>query len=110
MLTRGGCNTDLKDHFLGCVLGWAVGDALGAPFERLWPESIPNEKTLLAEFADFEGYPRGQYTDDTQLSVATVQAIVKEGEILPAAIARSIARLWKTQAIVGPGGACTRAA
>ena len=72
--------------------------------------SIPNEETLLAGFGEFEGYPAGQYTDDTQLSLATIEAIVKGRDVFPAEIARSIARLWKTESVVGPGGACTAAA
>jgi poly(ADP-ribose) glycohydrolase ARH3 len=101
---------ELRDRFLGCLLGCAVGDALGAPFEGLWSHSIPDEETLLNGFAEFEGYPPGQYTDDTQLSVATVKAILKVRDVVPAEIARCIARLWKTASVVGPGGACTRAA
>lgn len=101
---------NLKDRFLGCLLGCAVGDALGAPFEGYWPHSIPCEAELLTGFAEFEGFPLGQYTDDTQLSAATVEAIVEARDIMPAEIAESIAELWKTQSVVGPGGACTRAA
>jgi ADP-ribosylglycohydrolase len=100
----------LKDRFLGCLLGCAVGDALGAPYEGLWPRSIPDAAALLAGFAAFEGYPPGQYTDDTQLSVATVQAVLRAGAVVPAEIAHSVARLWRTQSVIGPGGACTRAA
>jgi ADP-ribosyl-[dinitrogen reductase] hydrolase len=103
-------NDALRARFLGCIFGCAVGDALGAPFEGLWSQSIPDEESLIASFAEFEGYPRGQFTDDTQLSIATVQAILKSGEVIPADIARSIARLWKKQSVIGPGGACTRAA
>jgi ADP-ribosylglycohydrolase len=103
-------NAGLKDRFLGCLLGCAVGDALGAPFEGLWSHSIPEEITLLSGYAEFEGYPPGQYTDDTQLSVATVRAILKAGAVDPAEIAQAIARLWKSSAVIGPGGACTRAA
>jgi ADP-ribosylglycohydrolase len=65
---------------------------------------------LLAGFADFEGYPLGQYTDDTQLTLATVESIVLRGTLDPAHVAHSIATLWKTQSVVGPGGACTYAA
>jgi len=100
----------LQDQVLGCVLGGAVGDALGSPFEGLWSDCIPERDQLLDDFAEFEGYPRGQYTDDTQLTIATVESVVRLGRIDPADIARSIARLWKTQAVVGPGGACTFAA
>ncbi len=100
----------LRDQVIGCVLGCAVGDALGAPFEGLWSECIPERESLLADFAEFEGYPKGQYTDDTQLTIATLESVVRLGRIDPSDIAQSIARLWKTQAVVGPGGACTFAA
>src|SRR5262245_7856826 len=101
---------DLADVFVGCLLGCAVGDALGAPFEGLWPRQIPDRDRLLAEFAELEGYPRGQFTDDTQLTLATVESIVECGGIDPHEIARSISDLWRTQSVLGPGGACTRAA
>jgi ADP-ribosylglycohydrolase len=100
----------LRERFLGCLLGCAVGDALGAPFEGLWSHSIPEDETLLAGFAEFEGYPRGQFTDDTQLTLATVRSILGTGTVSPAHIARSIAALWKRQEVIGPGGACTSAA
>ncbi len=101
---------ELRDRFLGCLLGCAVGDALGAPYEGLWSRSIPSEDLLLAGFAEFEGYSLGQYTDDTQLSVATIKAILKVRDVVPHEIARSIAGLWKKQSVIGPGGACTQAA
>jgi ADP-ribosylglycohydrolase len=102
--------TVLTDRVLGCVLGGAVGDALGAPFEGLWSDCIPAPPALLAGFAEYEGFPRGQYTDDTQLTVATLKSVVRRGGIDPGDVARSIAKLWRSQAVVGPGGACTAAA
>ncbi len=101
---------ELRDRFLGCLLGCAVGDALGAPYEGLWAHSIPGMETLLSGFAEFEGFPTGQYTDDTQLSLATVEAILEAGDVVPAVVARFVAGLWKTQSVIGPGGACTQAA
>jgi ADP-ribosyl-[dinitrogen reductase] hydrolase len=101
---------DLKSRFLGCLLGCAVGDALGAPFEGYWEHQLPGRKALLAGFAEVEGYPRGQYTDDTQLTLATVESIVRRRDLSPADIARSIASLWKNDSVVGPGGSCTFAA
>jgi ADP-ribosyl-[dinitrogen reductase] hydrolase len=101
---------NLRDRFLGCLLGCAVGDALGAPYEGLWSHSIPDVETLLSGFAEFEGFPLGQYTDDTQLSLATVEAILDAGDVIPSVVARYLARLWKTQSVVGPGGACMQAA
>ena len=101
---------DLRDRFHGCLLGCAVGDALGAPFEGYWDHQLPRRATLLRGFAEVEGYPRGQYTDDTQLTLATIESIVGRRDLEPADVARSIASLWRHDSVVGPGGACTRAA
>lgn len=100
----------LRDRFIGCLLGCAVGDALGAPYEGFWSHSIPEDDALLEVFVDLAGYPHGQYTDDTQLTAATVRAIVNAGDISLLHIAHAIAELWKNNAVVGPGGACTHAA
>lgn len=64
----------------------------------------------MARFAEVEGYPRGQYTDDTQLTLATVESIVGRDRLDPADIALAIATLWKNHSVVGPGGSCTFAA
>jgi ADP-ribosyl-[dinitrogen reductase] hydrolase len=101
---------DMKGRFLGCLMGCAVGDALGAPFEGYWEDQLPGRKALLRGFREVEGYPRGQYTDDTQLTLATIESIVRQGDVAPADIARSIASLWKNDSVVGPGGSCTFAA
>jgi ADP-ribosylglycohydrolase len=42
--------------------------------------------------------------------MATIESIVRRGDLVPADVARSIAALWRTQSVVGPGGACTFAA
>lgn len=100
----------LEARLAGCLLGGAIGDALGAPFEGLWARSIPEAPSLLGGFAEYEGYPNGQWTDDTQLTLATVEAILDAGDVDLGAIARRIARLWQRNEVIGPGGACTRAA
>ena len=99
-----------RERVFGCVLGGAVGDALGAPYEGLWGATIPAGPALLAGFGDYDGYPRGQWTDDTQLTLATLEAIVEEGHVDPSLIAHAIASLWLNVSVIGPGGACTRAA
>jgi ADP-ribosylglycohydrolase len=95
----------LRDRFLG----GAVADALGAPFEGLWPHFIPEPESLLAGYAEFEGYPRGQYTDDAHLTLATARSVLAAGGVSPPRVARSIAALWARQEVIGPG-ACTAAA
>ena len=99
-----------KSNVIGALVGCAVGDAMGAPFEGLWAESIPSPSSLSASFHEYHGYPTGQYTDDTQLTLATIQSIVDESDVVVPAIARQIAELWRHQSVIGPGGACTQAA
>ena len=62
----------------GCLLGLAVGDALGAPVEfsnraaildRYGPDGI-------RVFVPHNGLPAGSWTDDTQLAVATARGIL----------------------------------
>src|SRR5258708_33130509 len=68
------------DRFLGCLLGQAVGDALGAPFEGLpadfiyWTEGPVHE--LLAQ----PSTEILRYTDDTQMMIGGADTIVTSGE------------------------------
>ena len=99
-----------KSSVLGALVGCAVGDAMGAPFEGLWADSIPSADSLLSTFHEYHGYLNGQYTDDTQLTLATIRSVVNQQDIVMADVAREIAELWRHQSVIGPGGACTRAA
>ena len=94
----------------GTLLGCAVGDALGAPYEGLWGQTLPSPDELLRAFGAFHGFPPGQFTDDTQLSLATVEAILETGEVHPQPIAAAIAELFRHATVIGPGGACMQAA
>lgn len=94
----------------GALLGCAIGDAMGAPFEGLWDNSIPSAESLLADYHEYHGYPRGQFTDDTQLTIATLESMVEARRVDVPDIARRIAELWRHHQIIGPGGACTHAA
>lgn len=102
--------TPSRSIILGTLAGGAVGDAMGAPFEGLWSHDIPTSNSLISSYHEYHGYPSGQYTDDTQLTLATIQSIVENGEIVIADIARSISELWRHHSVIGPGGACTQAA
>ena len=68
--------TPSRSIVVGTLLGGAVGDAIGAPFEGLWSNDIPNSQSLMSSFHEYHGYPTGQYTDDTQLTIATIESIV----------------------------------
>lgn len=64
--------------FRGCLLGGAVGDALGAPVEFMADAEIrerfgPGGVTDLVA----EDWPAGTITDDTQMSLFTAEALIR---------------------------------
>lgn len=97
----------MLDQILGCLYGGAIGDALGAPFEGYMPNQIRGE---IEEFTSYEGYPDGQFTDDTQMTLATLESIVNCEGIDLDDVGSKMASLWADRSIIAPGGSCTHAA
>ena len=66
------------DHFTGCLLGGAVGDALGAALELLSHEQIHERFGPLgiSEYAQMYGR-LGAFTDDTQMSLFTAEGLLR---------------------------------
>jgi ADP-ribosylglycohydrolase len=67
-----------KGRFLGCLLGGAVGDALGAPVEFLKREEILRRfgpKGLTGYAPAYGGL--GRITDDTQMTLFTAEAALR---------------------------------
>ncbi len=80
--------TILKDRFEGCLLGLAIGDALGGKFEAQTAHAIrarfPTLEQLIA-------YPQEEiwYTDDTQMAIGVAEAVVEWGGIVEDALCRA---------------------
>ena len=68
-----------KDQYLGCLIGVAVGDALGAPVEFSSLSGIRRRfgNGGITEFFEWGGFKPGSYTDDTQLSLATAVGCIR---------------------------------
>jgi ADP-ribosyl-[dinitrogen reductase] hydrolase len=66
------------DESCGCLLGLAIGDALGAPVEFLKRAEILARYGLegIRDFTPHHGLPAGTWTDDSQMSVATARGIL----------------------------------
>lgn len=65
--------------YQGCLLGLAIGDALGAPVEFL---SLPEIKKRygregITDFHEWKSFKPGYYTDDTQMSLATAVGCIR---------------------------------
>ena len=99
---------------MGALMGCAVGDALGAPLEGRPREQIATIEGVADGFRPFRHkkdveFPLGQYTDDTQLTLAIVKSMLTCGRVDPADIAAEFVKLWESNEIVGAGQVAHRA-
>ncbi len=97
---------DLKSKFLGAIVGCAVGDALGAPYEGRSRSFMHDKRGLTKRFEKIPGYPTGQYTDDTQMTLALCESIINKRRVDGADIAAKFANLWRNNTIIGEGMSC----
>ncbi len=79
----------LRDRYRGCLLGLAVGDALGAPLEFLERDEIAARYGVVRDMlgGGWLDTERGEWTDDTQMALAIAQSIARVGSIEPSDIA-----------------------
>jgi len=79
---------EVKDRARGCLLGLAVGDALGGPVEWLSSEAIEQRHGgPLRELVGggWLGLRPGQVTDDTEMALALARSLAEEGDYDPEA-------------------------
>lgn len=81
----------LEDRFAGCLLGLAVGDALGAHFEGRSPEGIAQKYLRPQALIDNPPYGELWYTDDTQMMIGVCETLIAHGEIDQDELARRFA-------------------
>src|SRR5262249_34149135 len=76
------------DRVRGCLLGLAVGDALGAPLEGLSSQQIKSHYGRVKNYVDgvqawkrkpYRWRLRGLYTDDTQQALALSDVLLEHG-------------------------------
>src|SRR5829696_4817720 len=72
---------DLRDRFVGCLLGLAVGDALGAPFEGLPAEFILWHAGSVPDVLARPLTEPLRYTDDTEMTIGVVETLLTHGQI-----------------------------
>ena len=67
----------LRDRVVGCVVGLALGDALGAPFEYRRAAEVPHP--IPAFELPWMGLPPGSTTDDTTMAMNLVVSLADRG-------------------------------
>jgi ADP-ribosyl-[dinitrogen reductase] hydrolase len=90
-LSRNGVGMDavtremLQDRYRGCMLGLAVGDALGAPLEFIDRAEIARRYGEVREMlgGGWLNTAPGEYTDDTQMALAIARSAADLGRIDP---------------------------
>lgn len=83
------------NKYQGCILGSAVGDALGAPFEFMSPQTIGKRYGAIREMlgGGAFGWKPGETTDDTDNSLCIIDSLNENNKYVPADIARRFL-LW----------------
>lgn len=90
---------------LGCILGTAVGDALGLPYEGISPARI---RVLLGPPARHRFiFGRGMISDDTEHTVMVSQSLIESGDDVEAFTKKFASRLrwWMLALPAGVGKA-----
>ena len=73
--------SELRSRVRGCFVGGAIGDALGMPVEIWKREDIWAQYGYITDYLDSvsrysKGLTKGQWTDDTKLTLETAGAII----------------------------------
>lgn len=97
------------DKYTGCLIGGAIGDALGAPIEFMDLQKIKSTygKKGVVDYIEYENRV-GEFTDDTQMILFTAEGILRaynrrihrgiDGALIPI-IRKSYLRWLETQGI-----------
>jgi ADP-ribosylglycohydrolase len=88
-----------EDHFLGCLLGLALGDALGAP-----REGGPIERLLWRAIGKTRD-GKMRWTDDTQMSLDLAESLIASGSFDADDVALRFAGSYLWSRGYGPGAA-----
>jgi ADP-ribosyl-[dinitrogen reductase] hydrolase len=98
-----------RDAIIGCLLGLAVGDALGLPCENLSPRRLMRLFPHIDRYQFF--FRRGVFSDDTEHACLTAQALLTSGGDItrfPRHLAKRL-RWWAAGLPAGTGRATIKA-
>ena len=83
---------------LASILGLAIGDALGAPYEFKPP--VTDDTPITMDYND--NWTPGMWTDDTAMTIAIMQAWVNHGNITSTAAQDELVGIWKDWSRTAP--------
>jgi ADP-ribosyl-[dinitrogen reductase] hydrolase len=99
----------LTDRLTACLLAGAIGDAYGSSYEQAAP-ARDDSRTYYPFGRPPEPPRRWQLTDDTQLTLATCEAIIESGgRVQPEAIAARFRQYFEAGRLTGLGSSTLQA-
>jgi len=94
------------ERFKGCILCGAIGDALGSGYENL-EKGNDDSAFLFGTPKTIE--PDWQITDDTQLTLATIESMSHEAQLSPELVSAQFLKLYKNNKLRGIGASTLKA-
>ncbi len=74
-------SAEVRDKVRGCLLGVAIGDALGAPYEGIsalrLDVKLQDSMGRIVDFQPYDGFSAGTWTDDTGMTLAACRALTE---------------------------------
>ncbi len=98
LLERLGDNHQLRDKYRGALVGTALGDGLGAPFEGHQGPVSPRQITLIEL-----DHRELRHTDDTEMTLALAESLLYTGDLDQDHLAMTFARRWEREPERGYG-------
>ncbi len=95
----------------GILIGGAIGDAIGAPYEFMDSASIAEVAPFKLAYAPSQRgrLQPGQWTDDTQLALVALDQILTDDVLIPHRLAARMLELYRGKAIRGLGRSVAKA-
>ena len=93
---------DPSDRVAGCLVGLAVGDALGAPLEFFSRQEVRRRFPHgLREMIASRVWEKGEYTDDTQMALLVAESLLENKDFIASDLAKRFQDWAKTAKDVG---------
>ena len=86
------------------IIGLAIADAMGVPLEGMTRDILLNQPVVEMMGNLANNMPKGSFSDDTSLTLATMDAIIQKGKIDTKEIANNFVK-WLDKGAYTPTGA-----
>ena len=97
-----------EDRCIGCLLGCAAGDILGANVEFKSRAEIQRLHGQVRNFLDSDWRPLGMFTDDTEMTLALAVSLVECGALDSRHCAATYAKFFQSEPRRGYGPAISK--